>query len=100
MMLLVELQARPECSDELIKVLDQLTSIAATEEGVLVYAVNRRNEAAASFVLYELYRSRADWEAHLQLNGVKQALARFPELLVDEPKLVFGESLRLFAQVV
>lgn len=99
-MLLVELQARPECCDELIMVLDQLAGIAATEEGVLIYTVNCRDDAPTNFVLYELYRSRADWEAHLQLDGVRQALARFPELLLNEPRLVFGKPLNRVVQML
>ncbi|WP_295008491.1 putative quinol monooxygenase [uncultured Dechloromonas sp.] len=98
MMLLVELQARPECCEELMALLEALTEIAATEAGVLVYAVNRSQDTPTHFVLYELYRSRAEWEAHLQLTGVKQALARFPELLTEEPKLLFGEGLQRVAK--
>lgn len=98
MMLLVELQARPESCAPLLGLLAELTEIAATEAGVLVYAVNRCQDSATRFVLYELYRSRADWEAHLQLPGVKHALARFPELLAEEPRLVFGEGLRRVAR--
>jgi len=98
MMLLVELHARRDCCEQLEMELARLAEVAASEAGVLVYAVNRVEQAPMHFVLYELYRSRADWETHLALPAVKQALARFPELLEVEPRLVFGAALQRVGQ--
>lgn len=93
--LLVELTAQATAVVELEGLLAELAAGAAQEDGILVYAVNRQQEDPARFVLYELYRDRSAWEAHVAREPVARALKRFDELLAMPPRVVFCDPLAL-----
>lgn len=91
-LLLVELQAKPSAAAELERVLAALAEGARAEPGTVAYAVHRQQEDAQAFVLYELYRDRAAFDAHLALPAVQSAMQRFEELLTAPPRLVFCDT--------
>jgi quinol monooxygenase YgiN len=59
----------------------------------LFYAVHRQQADADALVLYELYRDRAAWEAHMALPAVQAVLQQFDTLLAQPPRLVFCDPL-------
>lgn len=93
MLLLVELQARPGAGEQVAELLVGLARQATDEPGTLFYAVHRQEENADALVLYELYRDRAAWEAHMALPAVQVVLQQFDALLAQPPRLVFCDPL-------
>jgi len=93
--LLVELTAQATALGELEGLLSELAAGAALEDGILAYAVNRQQEDSTRFVLYELYRDRAAWQAHIAREPVARALKRFEELLSVPPRVVSCDPLAL-----
>lgn len=91
--LLVELEAAPERADELAGVLRTLVTVAKDEPGILFYSVQKPQDRADIFILYECYADRAAWEAHLRFEPARRELARFEALLAAPPKLSFCDSM-------
>lgn len=89
--LVVQLEAKPDSVKKLELLLKSMVELAAQEEGVVFYSVNRPQERQNTFLLYELYKTRSDWEAHLQLPLIKAALQEFESLLLTPPTITFCE---------
>lgn len=92
-LLLVELEVNPTFSGELENVLQSLVKLAEQESGTIYYAAHRSQERKNAFVLYELYKDRAAWDAHLQTEPVQKALRKFETILVAPPKLTFCDTI-------
>lgn len=95
--LFVELNTKPDTHQRVDDLLRAMVATADAEPGVVVYAVNRPAERPDTFLLYELYRTRGDCEAHLQLPVIADALAQFETLLASPPNVTFCESAYLTA---
>ncbi|NMM26539.1 MAG: antibiotic biosynthesis monooxygenase [Glaciimonas sp.] len=91
--LLVELEANPGFSGELENILRSLVNVAEKEAETVFYAVHRPLDSANSFVLYELYKDRSAWDAHLQSELVQKELKQFEALLAVPPKITFCETI-------
>lgn len=89
--LIVELEARPGCLESLEKLLESMVEHAGHEDGIVFYSANRPLDRRASFVLYELYNTRQDWERHVQHPFLQAALKEFEALLLAAPKITFCE---------
>ncbi len=85
--LVVELEAQPHCLDRLESLLHAMVALAGQEDGIVFYAAHRSLENPHAFVLYERYKNRADWEAHLRRPEVEAALQQFGTLLTAPPKV-------------
>lgn len=94
-LLLVELNAKPSAGAEVESVLAELAAVARAEAGNVIYAVHRQQENPQAYVLYELYRDRAAWEAHLAMASVQDALQRFEKLLTAAPRIVCCDTVAL-----
>lgn len=92
LLLLAELEAKPEFAGEVEAILRKLVETTAEEPGNLVYAVHRPEDRPHSFIVYELYRDRAACDAHLQSDPLQQALRQFERMLAAPPKLTFGST--------
>ncbi|MBS1159769.1 MAG: antibiotic biosynthesis monooxygenase [Proteobacteria bacterium] len=92
---LVELNAKPLAVAELADVLSGLADIARDEADNLIYAVHRQQANEQAFVLYELYRDCAAWQAHLAIDAVQRALQQFENLLTAAPRIVHCDSVAL-----
>ena len=93
--LFVELNAAPDQVDTLKSVLENLTKIAATEPGVIVYNVHQSQEQPTLFMLYELYREKAAWQTHMDDPRIGEQLARFSALLASEARVIQCDPLAL-----
>lgn len=92
-LLLVELDAKPVFAGELERILRKLVDAARQEAGTLYYAVHRPQDHQHKFVLYELYKDRAAFDAHLQSELLQQALKQFDAMLETPPKLTFCDTI-------
>ncbi len=91
-LLFAELNAKPEASGEVERILCGLLDVARSEPGNMSYAIHRRVESPHDFVVYELYRDRGACDVHLAAKPVQQALTQFESLLVRPPRVVFCET--------
>ncbi|NRT58221.1 putative quinol monooxygenase [Sphaerotilus uruguayifluvii] len=96
--LLVELEAVPDRRESLVQALESLVALAPEEPGIDLYAVQVCAEDPNRFFLYEVYRDKAAWEAHLHYPSAKALLDRFGALLAQPPRLLFGTRLSAFAR--
>lgn len=85
--LFVELEAKPDCLERLEGLLKSMVELSEQESGTVYYSVNRPQERHNTFMLYELYRDRADLETHLQTPLLQEALQQFETLLMQPPKI-------------
>lgn len=90
--LIVELAAKPAFDGDLEALLRDLVAAAGPEEGTLFYAAHRVAGQDNAFVLYELYRDRVAWDAHVGSEILRQALRRFDDWLVVPPKITYCET--------
>lgn len=91
--LLVELEAKTKSLQRLETVLKSMVELSEKEDGILYYSVNRPQERQNAIVLYELYKNRKAWEAHLQLPLIQEALSQFETLLAVPAKITFCETI-------
>lgn len=98
LLLLAELTATPATAAEVEQILTRLAETANMEPGTLGYMVHRPQGAPDTFLLTELYASRAACDAHLASPPVRAALARFESLLSAPPQIRFCDALAGFAR--
>lgn len=87
MIFVADLHAREDAIDALRLLLAGLADATAREPGALAYSVRQRQDDPTRFQVSEHYRDRAAWEAHMETPYVREALARFPQLLQTAPAL-------------
>lgn len=87
--LIARLKAKPEHSEMLGAQLRALITPTLQEAGAIHYALHRDDGDPRVWILYEIWRSRADLDAHFARPYTRAAMARFPELLDGEMDLTF-----------
>ncbi|MFF2659128.1 putative quinol monooxygenase [Kitasatospora sp. NPDC058032] len=95
-MVLAILRARPEQADALDAALREVAESTLREPGALAYTVARQD--GERFLVVERYADHAAREAHFAAPYVTGLLARFPELLAEEPLVEFADVLTAFAR--
>lgn len=58
-------RARPGAADEVVEALREYTRVVRTEPGCVSFTAHRDRADPDAFVLYEVYRSQADLDAHV-----------------------------------
>ena len=91
LVLVVELEANPAFCEELEGILRTMVETSGQEAGTVFYAAHRVQNRKNAFVLYELYKDRAAFDAHLQSAPIQHALKRFETMLAMPPKITFCE---------
>jgi len=76
-----------EKEDVLKHELNELAQATRQEQGCLSYILHSAFEKTGHYMVYENWRSREDFERHLQTTHFNTALAKAAELL-DEPAQV------------
>ena len=94
-LLLVELNAKPSAAAELENILSELADVAREEAGNVIYGIHRQQDNPNAFVLYELYKDRAAWEAHLTIGAVQGAMQQFGTLLTTPARVVCCDTIVL-----
>ncbi|MET8698156.1 putative quinol monooxygenase [Kitasatospora sp. NPDC004723] len=95
-MVLAILRARPEQADALDAALREVAEQTLREPGALAYTVGRQD--GERFLVVERYADHAARQAHFAAPYVTGLLARFPELLAEEPLVEFADVLTAFAR--
>lgn len=87
--------AHPGRGDDLLAAVETMFETAQHEPGTLVYAAHRDRDDANAVVMYELYRSDAEFDEH----GASAAAAAFgdalDDLLAREPEVWFSRPLMM-----
>jgi autoinducer 2-degrading protein len=58
--------------DEIASILQKMIPISSAEPGCALYTVNRSGEDPRKFLLYEQYRGREGYEAHMATEPFKE----------------------------
>jgi quinol monooxygenase YgiN len=72
--MLIEAKIQPERRAELIEAARQYLPLVRSEPGVEAFYLNVRKDDPDTFVFYEIYRSQAAQDFHLQQDFTKQFL--------------------------
>lgn len=59
-------------ADEIAAILQKMIPISRAEPGCALYTVNRSLEDPRKFLLYEQYRDKAGYEAHMATDAFKE----------------------------
>jgi len=73
--MLIEAKIQPERRAELVEAVRQYLPLARGEQGVEAFYVTSRKDDPNTFVFYEVYRSQAAQDFHLQQDFTKKFLA-------------------------
>ena len=83
-----EVRAKPGKENELRQVTLPLVAAVRREPHNLVYFLHEDREAPGHFVFYEIFASRADFDAHNATPHVRAWFARLGELALGDVKVV------------
>ena len=75
------LRAQTGKSEELGERLSALVTTSRLEEGALLYDIHHSLEDPDLWMVYEIYRSKEDFDAHIQSPPLRAFAADFPALL-------------------
>jgi len=75
--------------DELIDLLSEMASVAATDDGSEIYAVHRSRRDANTIIVYELYRDKEALKRH-QANEKLRELGAGLRELAESTEVVLG----------
>lgn len=75
-----EIRARPGKEDALREATLPLVKLVRSDPKNLVYFLQEDRDAPGHFIFYEIFATRADFEAHNAMPYVQQWFARLPEL--------------------
>ena len=73
--MLIEAKIQPQRRAELVNAISQYVPLVRAEPGVETFYVTARKDDPNTFVFYEVYRSHAAQDFHLQQNFTKNFLA-------------------------
>ena len=75
-----EIRAKPGKEDQLREITLPLIDLVRGDPKNLVYFLQEDREAPGHFIFYEIFASRADFEAHNAMPYVQDWFAKLPEL--------------------
>ena len=73
--MLIEARIQPQCRTELVEAARQYLPLVRAEHGVQALYITARKDDPNTFVFYEIYRSQAALDFHLQQDFTKKFLA-------------------------
>ena len=83
-----EVRAKAGKEDELRRATLPLVAAVRREPNNLLYFLHEDRESPGHFVFYEIFASRADFDAHNATPHVQAWFARLPELALGDVKVV------------
>ena len=83
-----EVRAKPGKEDELRQATLPLVAAVRREPNNLLYFLHEDRESPGHFVFYEIFASRADFDAHNTTPHVRAWFARLGELALGDVKVV------------
>jgi len=82
--MLIEAQIQPQRRAELVEAARQYVPLVRAEPGVEAFYIAARKEDPNTFVFYEVYKSQAAQDFHLQQDFVKKFLATLKSAQVGD----------------
>ena len=82
--MLIEAKIQPERRAELVEAVSQYLPLVRAEQGVEAFYVTARKDDSNRFVFYEIYRSQAAQDFHLQQDFTKKFLATLKSAQVGD----------------
>ena len=82
--MLIEAKIQPQRRAELVDAIRQYLPLVRAEQGVEAFYVTARKDDPNTFVFYEIYRSQAAQEFHLQQDFTKKFLATLKSAQVGD----------------
>jgi quinol monooxygenase YgiN len=82
--MLIEAKIQPERRSELVEAAGQYLPLVRAEAGVEAFYLTTRKEDPNTFVFYEIYRSQAAQDFHLQQDFTKRFLATLKSAQVGD----------------
>jgi quinol monooxygenase YgiN len=86
--MLIEAKIQPQRRAELVDAIRQYLPLVRAESGVEAFYVTARKDDPNTFVFYEVYRSQAAQDFHLQQNFTKNFLATLKSAQVGDRERV------------
>ena len=86
--IVAEVRAKPGKEDELRQATLPLVAAVRREPNNLLYFLHEDRESPGHFVFYEIFASRADFDAHNATPHVRAWFARLGELALGDVKVV------------
>ena len=96
--MLIEAKVQPQRRAELVDAIRQYVPLVRAEPGVEAFYVTARKDDPTTFVFYEIYRSRAAQDFHLQQDFTKKFLATLKSAQVGDRERVNLVELTLEGQ--
>lgn len=82
--MLIEARIQPERRAELVKAARQYLPLVRAEPGVEAFYLSTRKDDPSTFVFYEIYKSQAAQDFHLQQDFTKNFLATLKSAQVGD----------------
>src|SRR5580698_1569992 len=82
--MLIEAKIQPQRRAEIVEAVRQYLPLVRAEPGVEAFYVTARKDDANTFVFYEIYRSQAAQDFHLQQDFTKKFLATLKNAQVGD----------------
>ena len=86
--MLIEAKVQPQRRAELVDAIRQYVPLVRAEPGVEAFYVTARKDDPTTFVFYEIYRSHAAQDFHLQQDFTKKFLATLKSAQVGDRERV------------
>jgi len=97
--MLIEAKIQPQRRAELVDAISQYVPLVRAEPGVETFYVTARKDDPNTFVFYEVYRSHAAQDFHLQQNFTKNFLATLKSAQIGDRVRVNLVELNLEGQI-
>ena len=82
--MLIEAKIRPQSRAELVEAVGEYLPLVRAERGVEAFYVTARKDDPNTFVFYEVYKSQAAQDFHLQQDFTKKFLATLKSAQVED----------------
>ena len=82
--MLIEAKIQPQLRAELVEAARQYLPLVRAESGVDAFYLTAREDDPNTFVFYEIYKSKAAQDFHLQQDFTKKFLARLKSAQVGD----------------
>ena len=96
--MLIEAKVQPQRRAELVDAIRQYVPLVRAEPGVEAFYVTARKDDPTTFVFYEIYRSHAAQDFHLQQDFTKKFLATLKSAQIGDRERVNLVELTLEGQ--
>jgi quinol monooxygenase YgiN len=87
--LIAVIRPRPDRTDEAESALRDLMAGTHAEPGCVFMELTVADDDSTTWVMFEKFRSRADWEAHMHTDHVVRGNERLVDLLREPTELRF-----------